>query len=79
MRTAKRCSFDRRVALVLLGLPLLATGPCLLTAQQALINGFFDAVTPLLVERVADELGVTAPTETVPTSDGTTGFPTSTI
>ena len=69
----------RRAALVLLGLPLVATGPCLITAQQALINGFFDAVTPLLIERVADDLGVTVPTETVPDGGENTGFPTAQI
>jgi hypothetical protein len=70
--------FGRGVALVLLGLPLLATGPCLTTAEESVINGFFDAVTPLLIERTAEDLGVTAPTEYLPVSGGTTGSQTTT-
>jgi hypothetical protein len=57
-------------AALVLALPLLATGPCLLTAEQALINGFFDAVTPMLVDRFASELGVT-PSETPGTTTST--------
>ncbi len=77
MSTAKRWFGGRRVALVVLALPLLLTGPCLVTAQQSLINGFFDAVTPLLIQAVSEELGVTSTTEIVPTTGGTTGIPTS--
>jgi hypothetical protein len=77
MPTAKRGSCGRGVALLLLGLPLLATGPCLITAEQSLVNGFFDAVTPLLIQWYSDQLGVTSTTAFTPTADGTTGFPTS--
>jgi hypothetical protein len=48
----------RGLAAFALALPLLATGPCLTTAEQSVINGFFDAVTPLLIDYVANELGV---------------------
>jgi hypothetical protein len=37
---------------------LLATGPCVTIAQQSLINGFFDAVTPILVDYARQELGL---------------------
>jgi len=62
----KQQRLSRAIALLLLGLPLLATGPCLLTAEQSLINGFFDAVTPLLIQWYSDQLGVTSTTELVP-------------
>jgi hypothetical protein len=70
----KRSHAGRSVALLLLALPLLATGPCLITAEQSLINGFFDAVTPLLIEQFSQELGATSTTDIVPTTGGTTGF-----
>ncbi len=69
MRTAH---WVRGSLLMLLGLPLLATGPCLTTAEQSIINGFFDAVTPLLIERFAEELGVSE-TVIVPVEVGETG------
>jgi len=74
-----RPSYRFWLPIMLLALPLLATGPCLITAEQSLINGFFDAVTPLLIQQVSEELGVTSTTGTVPTTGGTTGFPTSPI
>ncbi len=40
--------------------PLAAIGPCNLIAQEALVNGFFNAVTPLLVDEAAQEWGLTA-------------------
>ena len=49
----------RTLALILLALPLLVTGPCLTIANQSVINGFFNAVTPILVDRAAQALGVT--------------------
>jgi hypothetical protein len=39
--------------------PLLSTGTCVEIATESTIEGFFNAVTPLLVERVSEELGVT--------------------
>lgn len=36
--------------LLLMALPLLATGPCLTIAEQATIAGFFNALRPLLVD-----------------------------
>jgi hypothetical protein len=41
-----------RVVLGLATLPLLS-GSCVEIAQRAIINGFFDATTPLLDEQVA--------------------------
>jgi hypothetical protein len=64
--TRKQRRFKRGVAMLLLGLPLLVTGPCLLTAEQSVINGFFDAVTPLLIQWYSDQLGVTSATDTAP-------------
>ena len=54
------------VVLGLASLPVLAVGTCQLIAQQAVINGFFDVVTPLLVEHARSELGL--PTTTTQTS-----------
>jgi hypothetical protein len=58
----------RVIALGLVALPLLTTGPCLTIADQSLINGFFNAVTPLLVDEARSALGL-APA-------GTTGIAT---
>jgi len=44
--------------LALLTLPLLATGPCLTMVQRSLIQGFFNAVRPIVVEQVREELGL---------------------
>jgi hypothetical protein len=70
--TAKYRRFGRQALVGTLLLPLLATGPCLTTAEQSVINGFFDAVTPLLIEQAAADLGVTAPTEFTPPTGGQT-------
>ena len=68
--TTQHSCFWRHAALAALLVPLLATGPCLTTAEQSIINGFFDAVTPLLVERVSEELGVTTTADLVPPTGG---------
>jgi hypothetical protein len=44
-----------KLAIVILTLPLLATS-CVEMAQRTLINGFFDAVTPLADARFEDRL-----------------------
>ncbi len=55
-------------AVIALSCPLLTTGPCLTIANESVINGFFDAVTPLLIDYARDQLGL-APLDTT----GTTG------
>jgi len=60
----------RMAILVAFTAPLLAVGPCLTIAQKSAINGFFNAVTPLVVERVADDLGVSTTTGGSSTADG---------
>jgi hypothetical protein len=57
----------RAIVLGLAALPLLTTGPCLTIANQSAINGFFNAVTPLLVDAARNALGLT-PTGTTGTS-----------
>jgi len=42
-------------------LPLLATGPCVEIAQDALISGFFTAVTRVLVDEAETCLGIEKP------------------
>ena len=54
----------------LVALPLLATGPCLTIAQQSVINGFFNAVTPELVDQARTTLGLLP---AVTTGTSTTG------
>ncbi len=46
----------RCVWLAVLALPLCAAGPCVQLIEDALIQGFFDATTPLLIERVQASL-----------------------
>jgi hypothetical protein len=58
--------------LVLSAAPLFAVGPCTLIAEQAVINGFFDAVNPLLLQRVEDALGLSGQTTTGSTAGNTT-------
>ncbi len=55
-----RSRIRRRVLLVVLALPLLTTGTCLDIAQESLIDGFFDAVTPHLVDQAEEGLGLTS-------------------
>lgn len=38
---------------------LLGTGPCLTTLEQSVVRGFFDAITPRLVDAARDALGLT--------------------
>lgn len=40
--------------------PLAGLGPCAVIAQTSVVNGFFEAVTPMLVERLRDDLGLSA-------------------
>ena len=54
----------RRLMIVALTLPLLASGSCMQITQGALINGFFDALTPILLDQVAQQLGLTSNTTT---------------
>jgi hypothetical protein len=63
----------RRIRVALLAIclcPLLVTGPCLTIAQQSVIEGAFDAITPLIVARLREELGLPALVE-----DATSGLP----
>jgi hypothetical protein len=48
----------RPTILVFLALPLLAAGPCLTTATESLITGFFNAVTNVLVQQLQTDLGL---------------------
>lgn len=43
---------------MLLGLPLLGTGACVQIVQDAVIEGFFNAATPLLVDRAEERLAL---------------------
>lgn len=49
----------RTAAIAALTFPLLSTGTCLRIAQTSAVNGFFDAVTPYLIEYARSELGLT--------------------
>lgn len=51
------CRWRRRVQLLLLALPLLNTGTCVQIAQRTLVNAFFEGVSPVLVEQLAESLG----------------------
>ncbi len=55
----KISQFRRTIILVVLAIPLLSTGTCLTIAQDAVINGFFNAVTPLLIDQAATAWGLT--------------------
>ncbi len=59
-RTASRRRFWRWTALGLVAPWLLATGPCLTTLERSVINGFFDGITTVMVDRLRDELGLSA-------------------
>lgn len=48
MRSAIRV-YVVRLAAIVLTFPLLQTSGCVAIAQQSAINGFFDAVNPLLI------------------------------
>jgi len=54
----RRSRLVRCLAIISLTFPLLATGSCLTIAQQSVIEGTFDAVTPLIVARLREELGL---------------------
>jgi hypothetical protein len=54
----RRSRVLRYLALASVVCPLLATGPCVTIAEQSVINGFFDAVTPILVDYARQELGL---------------------
>jgi hypothetical protein len=66
----------RRVAAVTaLTLPLLASGPCVQLSRSAAIDGFFNALTTVLVDQLAQRLGLTAgTTTTADQSDATAGL-----
>jgi hypothetical protein len=58
-RLAMRSRQSRLVRAVLIGLltfPLLGTGACLEIMQNAVIHGFFDTATPLLLDYVESQL-----------------------
>lgn len=55
MRPARR-RLARPLLIGLLTLPLLETGACVQIAQDSIINGFFDAATPMFIERAQDAL-----------------------
>lgn len=54
----RRRRWLRAVMLGIVAFPLLATGPCLSIAQESAIAGFFQALTPILVDQLKDHLGV---------------------
>ena len=58
MSRVRRSRVLRCLALASLVCPLLATGPCATIAEQSVINGFFDAVTPILVDQARQDLGL---------------------
>ena len=60
MSPVRRSRWFRCLTLASLASLLLATGPCLTTAEQSLINGFFDALTPLVVDQARQQLGLPA-------------------
>lgn len=49
---------------VVLMWPLLAAGSCAVIAQTSVVNGFFNAVTPMLVDHVRADLGLSSATTT---------------
>jgi hypothetical protein len=51
------------LAAALLTLPLLQSGTCAEILERSLINGFFQAVTPVLQDRAEMALDVEAPAE----------------
>lgn len=51
-----------------LAMPLLTTGPCVTIGIESVIDGFFNAVNPVLIDAAADELGL----QSASTSGGTT-------
>jgi hypothetical protein len=52
----------RRLVLSIVTLPLLAAGSCAVIAQTSVVSGFFNAVTPLLVDHVRAGMGLAADT-----------------
>jgi hypothetical protein len=69
MSRVRRSRVLRYLALASVVCPLLATGPCVTIAEQSVINGFFDAVTPILVDHARQELGL-PPLTTTDTTAG---------
>ncbi len=64
----------RFLMLAVLTSPLLATGSCLTIAETSVINGFFNVVTPLLVDQARQSLGLTTQTtDTTATSPSAGG------
>ena len=53
---SQRSRLSRSLLIGALTFPLLGTGTCLEITQNSLINGFFDATTPLLLEYVESQL-----------------------
>ena len=49
----------RRLVISVLTPVLLGTGTCVQTTQEAVIDGFFNSVTPLLVDCLAARLAAT--------------------
>lgn len=58
-RTRIRNRRFRIVIAALMCLPLLGTGPCVILVENAMIRGFFNAATRLLVAQARDHLGLT--------------------
>ncbi len=53
----KRIGRRTVLAAALLTLPLLQTAMCVARAERAIINGFFDGLTPVLIDRTVTDFG----------------------
>ena len=69
----KHTRLSRRLAILVATIPLLATGTCLSMTQEALIAGFFSAVTASGVEQISEALGTTSASTSGGTTTTTTG------
>ena len=52
----------RTIEVIVLALPLLTTGSCGSIVEQSIIDGFFNAVTPVVTDEFRQRLGLPAMT-----------------
>lgn len=75
--TRRRRTFRRSLIIALATFPLLSTGTCLEIATESLIDGFFDATTSIVNDRLSDELGLSTSGSSSSTGGGASGSSTS--
>jgi hypothetical protein len=56
---SRRSWLGRGLAVAILTVPLLASGPCVQVGQSSAITGFFNGLTAVMVQQLQDRLGLT--------------------